>query len=239
MSKQGKFIVLEGTDGSGKTTQFDLLKKRFTKEKVKFKTADFPRYYESIWGQMVGEYLRGKYGELSRLDPHLSTLPYMIDQYTWSREVGKKWIENGMHILSNRYFTSNVHQISKLKTRARKNFRDWLWPAGYKHLGLLKPDIVIMLDVNPKIAKLLRKSRHGRTYLKGRKEDLAERDWKHQEAFHREYLYMVDNNHYWVKVSCVKNNALDLPEVIHERVWALVKRKIDNKLMQIDKSNVR
>ena len=127
--KKGKFIVIEGTDGSGKTTQFNLLKRRLKKEGVKLLVTDFPRYYESVWGKMVGEFLTGKYGKFDEVHPYLVVLPYMIDQYTWSRDFGKPWLEKGGVILSNRYFTSNVHQIAKMKTRAQKKYRNWLWPT--------------------------------------------------------------------------------------------------------------
>ncbi len=147
--KKGKFIVIEGTDGSGKATQLNLLYKRLRKIISKILLIDFPRYYVSVWGEMVGEFLVGKYGKFEEVDPHLMVLPYMIDQYTWSRDTGKPWIEKGGIILADRYFTSNVHQIAKLKTRAKKQYRDWLWPAGYNDLRIMRPDLVVFLDVPP------------------------------------------------------------------------------------------
>jgi dTMP kinase len=228
MVKKGKFIVIEGTDSSGKTTQFNLLRRKFEKNGISLLVADFPRYYESIWGEMVGEFLTGKYGDFDEVDPHIFVLPYMIDQYTWSRDVGKPWIEKGGVILSNRYFTSNVHQIAKFKTLARKKFRDWLWEAGYESLGLLKPDLVVFIDVPPKVAKKLIKKKSDRKYLRGRKKDLAERDWGHQEASYREYLLTVERNNNWKKVKCVSEGRLDLPIEIHNRVWKVVKKALYN-----------
>ena len=150
--KKGKFIVIEGTDGSGKATQLKLLYKRLRKIISKILLVDFPRYYDSVWGEMVGEFLVGKYGKFEEVDPHLMVLPYMIDQYTWSRNTGKPWIEKRGIILADRYFTSNVHQIAKLKTRAKKQYRDWLWPAGYDDLRIMRPDLVVFLDVPPDIS---------------------------------------------------------------------------------------
>lgn len=122
--KKGKFIVIEGTDGSGKKTQLDLLQKKLKKYYKKLLIIDFPRYYDSIWGKMVGEFLISKYGKFETIDPHLAALIYMIDQYTWSRDIGKPFIEKGGLILSNRYFTSNVHQVAKCKGIAQKKFRE-------------------------------------------------------------------------------------------------------------------
>lgn len=146
MKKRGKFIVLEGIDGSGKDTQFRLLQKRFKKEGYRFLLADFPRYYDSRWGELVGHFLAGEFGSLKGVSPYLAALPYMLDEYTWTRDIGIPWIEKGGLIISNRYFTSNVHQIAKLKTSSQKKYRDWLWTAGYKDLGILKPDLVIFVD---------------------------------------------------------------------------------------------
>lgn len=221
---KGKFIVIEGTDGSGKTTQFNLLQRKLKDENTKLLIADFPRYYESVWGRMVGEFLIGKYGKFNEVHPRLVVLPYMIDQYTWSRDVGKPWLEKGGVILSNRYFTSNVHQIAKLKTKAQKKYRDWLWPTGYDDLKLLKPDLVVFIDVPPKVAKKLNKKKDIRGYLKGKKQDLAERNWAHQEAAYREYLYTVKHNKNWVAIKCVTKGYIDPPIEIHERVWKEVSK---------------
>ena len=223
--KKGKFIVIEGTDGSGKATQLKLLHKRLKKNTDKILLANFPRYYDSVWGKMVGDFLVGKYGKFDEVDPHLTVLPYMIDQYTWSRDIGKPWIEKGGTILADRYFTSNVHQIARLKTRTKKEFRDWLWPAGYKGLKIMRPDLVVFLDVPPEITKKLNLQKTERLYLKGRKQDLAERNWEHQKLAHREYLRTVNDNSWWMKVLCTSHGKIDSIEIIHERVWEVISKK--------------
>lgn len=223
---KGKFIVIEGTDGSGKKTQMDLLQKRLKKHYNKVLIADFPRYYDSVWGKMVGEFLIGKYGKFEEVDPHLVVLPYMIDQYTWSRDVGKPYREKGGLILSNRYFTSNVHQIAKYKGIAQKNIREWIWPLGYEELGLMEPDLVVFLDVPPKISFNLNKKKSNRGYLKGRKVDSAEKNWKHQECSYKEYLRTVNAYNYWKRIKCVTGGKIDSPEIIHKKVWEVVSRKL-------------
>ena len=223
--KNGKFVVLEGTDGSGKATQAQLLKKRFNKEGIIIETVDFPRYYSSIWGKLVGEFLAGKFGKFTDLDPHMVALPYMLDEYTWSRDIGRPLIDKGINILSDRYFTSNVHQIAKLKTTAKKKYRDWLWNAGYNELKILKPDLVVFLNVNPMLAKKLIKKKKPRAYLKGRKTDIAERIGGHQEDAYREYLYTVKHNSNWVGVNCISGGAIDSTSNVHDRVWEVVKRE--------------
>ena len=75
--KKGKLIVIDGTDGSGKATQLGLLKKRFRQEGVSFRTLDFPRYYETAWGDFIGRYQMGEFGNPQRINPYLSFIPYM------------------------------------------------------------------------------------------------------------------------------------------------------------------
>src|SRR3990172_528872 len=222
---QGCFIVIEGTDGSGKTTQLKLLSKRFNLLNKKVLFADFPRYYRSPWGKLVGDFLSGKFGKFEQINPHLAVLTYMLDEYTWSREIGRPWVENGGIILSNRYFTSNVHQIAKLKTIARKKYRNWLWRMGYKELGILKPDLVVFLDVPWQIGRKLIEKKKARLYLKGRKKDLAENDMEHQKSAYKEYLYTVSHHREWLKIRCMSGGELDTPEVIHKRVWKLVDKR--------------
>lgn len=221
---QGRFIVIEGTDGSGKTTQLKLLSERFNLLNKKVLFADFPRYYRSPWGKLVGDFLSGKFGKFQDIDPHLAVLTYMLDEYTWSREIGRPWVANGGIILSNRYFTSNVHQIAKLKTIARKKYRNWLWRMGYKELGILKPDMVIFLDVPPQIGRKLIEKKKSRFYLKGKKKDLAEKDISHQKSAYKEYLYTVLHNKDWIRTKCITNGVIDKPEVIHRRIWEIVDR---------------
>jgi dTMP kinase len=229
MKKRGRFIVLEGIDGSGKNTQFRLLQKRLKKEGHSLLVADFPRYYDSKWGKLVGRFLAGEFGSLKSVNPYLAVLLYMLDEYTWTRETGTPWIEKGGLILSNRYFTSNVHQIAKLRTSAQKKYRDWLWPAGYKDLGILKPDLVIFVDTSPDVAKELVNFKEKRAYLKKQKKDIAEKNWNHQVAAYREYKRTVKANRWWVEVPGVKDSQKDYKKEIHENIWKIVSAKVLSK----------
>lgn len=224
--KRGRFIVIEGVDGSGKTTQFDLLSSRLKKVGKKVTTIDFPRYYDSIWGKMVGDFLKGEFGDFDATNPYLVLPLYMIDEYTWSRDIGRKILESGKNILSNRYFTSNCHQIAKLKGTDKIKFRKWIWSAGYKHLGMLEPDLVVFLDVKPEMTVILNKLKKNRKYLKGKVEDEAEKRLYHQQAAYKEYLKTAKDFKYWRVIKCIKGGKLDSPEVIHEKVWRLVSKVI-------------
>ena len=225
MKKEGRFIVIEGIDGSGKTKQFNLLKKKIESKKINLLNAEFPRYYTSPWGKLVGRFLTGEFGKLESVSPYLVVLPYMIDQYTWSRDIAKPWIKSGGWILTNRYFTSNAHQIAKLKTRARKKFREWIWPLGYKSLGILKPDLVIFIDTKPLVAKQLINSKNERSYLNGKRKDIAESNWSHQVSAYNEYKRCVKMYSWWISIPGVKNANDDFSKVIHQNVWMEVKKR--------------
>ena len=222
----GIFIVIEGIDGSGKATQTELLKNRLEKSGRKILVGDFPRYYTSEWCKLVGRFLTGEFGKLDEVNPHLAALPFMIDQYTWCRDIARPWLAAGGIILSNRYFTSNVHNIAKLKGRAKTKYRDWIWRMGYEELGILRPNLVLFLDVPPQISLKLNKAKSIRQYLKGKKQDIAERDREHQLAAYKSYLDEVHRNDWWVKIKCVSKGKLDSPEVIHQKVWKKVKSRL-------------
>lgn len=224
--KKGRFIVVEGIDGSGKSLQLELLKNHLKKQKVKFKVVDFPRYYTSVWGNLLGELLSGKHGDFLKTTPYLTILPYMIDEYVWGKDVGEKLLNKGYWIISNRYFTSNVHQVAKLNGVAKAKYREWSWAAGYKVLKILRPDLVIFLDLNAKTARKLNKKKEARAYLHGKKQDLAEKNFDHQIRTYKEYLRTVSRFKYWTKVACEPDGRLDSPDIIHERVWEKVETLI-------------
>ena len=107
--KKGKFIVIDGTDGSGKATQTKLLVKKLRKEKYKVKLADFPQYNKKSAG-LVEEYLSGKYGTEKNVGPYVASIFYACDRYDASFKI-RKWLKEGNIVISNRYVTANMgHQ---------------------------------------------------------------------------------------------------------------------------------
>lgn len=226
---KGKFIVIEGIDGSGKATHVRLLeqflRQKLGKNKVLF--VGFPRYYTSSWGKLVGDFLSGRFGELRSVSPYLAHLTYMLDEYTWSRDIGRPWLEKGGWVLADRYFTSNIHGIAKLKTRAKAEFRKWLWHMGWDELGIVKPDLVIFLDRAPADSMRLNRKKAGRKYLGRKKKDIAEKDRGHQEAAYREYLYESTRNKNWVSVSCKTDQPLGGDTIIiQKRVRAVIEKRL-------------
>jgi dTMP kinase len=83
----GKLIVIEGADGAGKATHTALLIEALLKQGYKVTTQDFPRYYTSVYGRLIGEALRGEHGDFLKMSPYLSSLPYALDRMSASKEM--------------------------------------------------------------------------------------------------------------------------------------------------------
>jgi dTMP kinase len=225
--KKGKFVVIEGTDGSGKRTQFELLIEYFKKEKMSFVEVDFPRYYDSPFGKLAGEYLKGEHGPFDKISGYMGVLPYMLDEYTWSRDIGRKVLEKGKWVISNRYFTANFgHQVAKQKGKGKKKLREWLWEVGFEQLGILKPDLVIFLAVDPQVCKELIKRKSKRGYLGEEESDEAEKSFRHQLEAYRAFLKMCEWKKEWVEVDCMQKGEILSPERVHKKIVETIKKRL-------------
>ncbi len=148
MSK-GKLIVLEGIDGSGKSSQYRHICARMEKDKIAYNHIVFPRY-EKDSSALIRMYLNGAFGEKpDDVNAYAASTFYAVDRYASYKEDWGRIYENGGLIISDRYTTSNaVHQGSKLSDDELPNFFSWLTDLEYNKMGLPKPDLVIYLDVD-------------------------------------------------------------------------------------------
>ena len=144
----GKLIVIEGTDGSGKSTQFKKLTDRLAAEGKIFQQLEFPQYSEPS-SALIKMYLGGEFGHNpSDVNAYAASAFYAVDRYASYKKVWGDWYENGGLVLSGRYTTSNaVHQASKEPEEKQADFLKWLYEFEYDKLGLPAPDLVIYLDV--------------------------------------------------------------------------------------------
>lgn len=215
--RKGKLIVIDGADGSGKTTQTNLLIKALKDQGQKVKSIDFPRYSSSFYGEVVGRYLRGEFGKPKKVNPYLASLAYALDRLT-ARKQMIEWLEKGNTVIANRYTTSSLaHQAARLPLKKRKKFLDWLYEMEYKKHKIPKEDLVIFLNVPVAIAQKL---------LKKKKKDLADEDIKHQKEALKMYLYLAKKFKHWEKIDCVNQEGkLKSRREVHAMVMRILKKR--------------
>ncbi|HPJ17252.1 MAG TPA: deoxynucleoside kinase [Candidatus Woesebacteria bacterium] len=218
--KKGRFVVIEGIDGSGKGTQTELLVEELRQRGLIVVTDDYPHYETSFWGGHVGRMLAKKFGNPMEISPYLTALPYMLDEADGSRRIISPALARGEIIVSNRYFTSNVHQIAKMPEEGREEFANWLWKAGYEELGIVRPDLVVVLLVDPPICRENIKKKAERRYTQGEVMDAAEEDFKHQMESAKQYRRMVANNpDWWTLIDCCCNGEMMAIEDINKLIF--------------------
>src|SRR5271167_3598031 len=144
MSVRGKFIVLEGIDGSGKRTQLELLARTFTERGIPFSQISFPDY-EGFFGKLVGQFLNGNFGSLEAVDPHFSALLYAGDRLEAKQRI-EAALAGGKTLLADRYIASNLaHQGARVPPEKREEFLKWLKQLEYETYALPAEDMVIYL----------------------------------------------------------------------------------------------
>ena len=215
----GKLIVFEGTDGSGKSTQFELLTKRLETEGAAFHRLRFPQYEEPS-SALIRMYLGGAFGEdPEAVNAYAASTFYAVDRYASYQRVWKDYYQGGGLVVSDRYTTSNaVHQGSKVQEGERAEFFRWLYDLEYDRMGLPRPDLVVLLDMPVELSEQLMRKREQRT---GTKADIHERDEEYLKKC-REVARQAAAYYGWRRVSCVKDGALRSIEEIHEEIYAIV-----------------
>ncbi|MEK7608714.1 MAG: thymidylate kinase [Patescibacteria group bacterium] len=223
MRKKGKFFVIEGTDGSGKTAQFRKLVERLKKDGRDVATFDFPQYDKES-SYFVREYLNGRYGTVKEVGPYKASLFYALDRFDVAPQL-KEWREKRMVIVSNRYVASNMgHQGAKIKSgKKRSEFFVWLHDLEHKVLGIPRPDLTVILHVPAKISQKLVDKKGKRKYIGGAKRDIHEADLSHLKQAESAYIEMAKAFPGEVRlIECVKNGKLLSIEDIHELLWGVV-----------------
>lgn len=224
----GKLIVIEGSDGSGKATQLKLLKEYLESKNVSVNTIDFPRYQESFYGDIIARFMRGEFGELKNIDPYLISVMYALDRAQAKDEM-EEWLSKGSIVLSNRYATSNLaHQAGRLPKEKKQEFVDWALKLEYTINKIPKEDIVIFLYVPYKVAKnlLANADRAKRSYTKGEKRDIVEQNEEYLLQAEKTYLWLVSQFPHWIQVNCVtENGELRTREDINLEIREILKEK--------------
>ena len=219
---RGKFIVFEGIDGSGKSTQTKLLADRLTKKGLQTTSLEFPQYGEKSAG-LVEEYLSGKYGNAKEVGPYAASIFYAVDRYDLSFQI-RELLKNGHIIVSDRYVASNMgHQGAKITVpRKRKEFFKWLYDIEYGIFQIPKPTISFILCVPATIAKKLCENKERR---KKKKSDIHEKDLAHLQNAEKAYIHASQIfPKDFLTVDCIENEHMLSPLAIHEKIWTKVQK---------------
>ncbi len=218
----GTFLVIEGTDGSGKTTQFKKLLDRLAKSGYDVETFDFPQYDDPS-SYFVKQYLNGEYGSSEAVGPYTGSLFYALDRFSASKAI-KKALSQGKIVLANRYTGSNMaHQGTKFDNAAeRRGYFIWLDNLEFEMLGIPRPDKSIVLRVPGEIAQSLVDKKEKRSYT-DKKRDIHEADLNHLNKSVEVYddlcqLFPKD----FMRVDCVRDNKLLDVELVHDLVWKII-----------------
>lgn len=219
---KGKIIVLEGLDGSGKTTQFEMLKDCFSD--CRFIT--FPNY-KSLSGEIIKKYLAGEFAETdAQHSAYSASSFYAVDRYISFKKDWSQDYNNGKTIISARYTTSNAfYQMTKTDKSLWKSYCDWLFDYEYKKLGIPEPDKMIFLDVPVEVSQgLLMKRYNGDE----NKKDIHESDVKYLEKCREAAFYAIENydTEKWNVVNCCENNAMRSVQSIHNEIAEIIKNFI-------------
>jgi len=231
--QKGKFIVFEGLDGSGKSTQTKLLAEYLQKKGLDVVKIDFPQHGDKSCG-LVDNYLNGKYGTAQEVGPYIASIFYACDRYDASFKI-KDWLQKGKVVIADRYLASNIgHQGGKIKDKEeRRKYIKWLYDLEYELFKIPKPDSIIILKTNPEISLKLsnkitdeEKKEKRRAYLKDDTiQDIHEKDKSHLkdtfDAFLQAAKEFPDD---FSIVECMEGERLLSPGAIHQKVIAVVEK---------------
>lgn len=219
---KGRFVVVEGSDASGKKTQVTLLLDKLEKQGVATGLLDFPTY-DTVFGELIGKYLRGEFGHLEDIPPEIPSMFYALDRLQYRDSIIKD-LEEGRFLVANRYCQSNwAYQGAKFQDpKTRKEFISWLQQLESR---MPQPDLVFYLNTPESVAHKLLENREDKGYLKGEKMDIHESDRSYQEAVTYVYLELARESDLWVVVDCAGNGEMRSTEDINQEMVGILENR--------------
>ena len=215
----GKLIVLEGLDGSGKSTQLSLLEQALKDRGFSFQTVSFPEYSLPSC-EPVKMYLSGEFGtKPGDVNPFAASILYTVDRFASLKKHWGEFYQNGGIILAGRYTTSNaIHQTSKLPEIDWIDYLDWLQELEYERVGIPKPAQVIYLNVPVEASQKLLSYRYAGDESK---KDIHERDVSYLLRCHKAADFAADRFG-WERVECYTNGTMRSRESIAAEILEMV-----------------
>jgi dTMP kinase len=216
------FIVLEGLDGAGKSTQIAKLRDMFRARGVESEYLHFPRFDAPVYGELIARFLRGDLGSVESVNPYLVALLYAGDRAAAAATI-RGWLSDGKVVIVDRYVYSNIgYQCAKLpRGEARNMLKDWILHTEYEEFAIPRPDLSLFLDVPFAFTeKKLSETREGddRAYLQGGK-DIHEASLDLQRSVREVYIDSAEQGDDIKVVDCsTAEGAMASPEEIFERI---------------------
>lgn len=224
------FIVLEGVDGSGKSTQIANLQRLFAEQGIPTEYLHFPRFDAPYFGDLIARFLRGELGSVEQVDPYIVAMLYAGDRRD-AAEMIRGWIAEGRVVICDRYVYSNIgYQCAKVAEKEeRERLREWILSLEYDYFKIPRPDVSLFLDVPFAFTerKLLQEQREGddRAYLHGKK-DIHEQSMDLQRQVRQVYIDAAQYDEAMHVVDCSHEGEMASPEEIFGRIKAIVEKYI-------------
>jgi dTMP kinase len=225
MSTRGKFIALEGIDGSGKGTQLEMLARAFESRGIAFNRVSFPQY-TGFFGKLVAKFLNGEFGPLEEVDPHFAAMLYAGDRWE-ARPALETDLDSGRAVFADRYIASNLaHQGARVPREQRPEFLAWLKQLEYRVYALPAEDLVLYLRVPAEEAQRLVGEKAKRDYTKLQR-DLLESNLHHLQAASEVYDELAKQSN-WVAIECfdAATHALRAPRDIHQEILTAIEARL-------------
>ena len=236
---KGLFLVIEGTDGSGKTTQFKRLVERLEREGYDIATFDFPRYDQPS-SYFIRQYLNGAYGTADEVGPYTASLFFALDRYEAAPQI-QAALSEGKIVLANRFTGSNMaHQGTKFQNAdERRGYFIWLDNLEFQMLGIPRPDLNVVLRVPAEIAQQMVDRKDARSYT-DKKRDIHEADLKHLQRSVDVYddlckLFPKD----FSGIDCIRNGKLIGIDDIHTLLWEKIQPLLPNPTKKHGKATMK
>ncbi len=217
-----KFVVIEGIDGSGKSTQIGLLRSHLDFKRISYRYLHFPRTDSPFFGELISMFLRGDLGELQSVNPYLIALIYAGDRHD-AKDLINGWLKEGHLVVVDRYVSSNIaFQCAKIReSEDQEKLKRWILNLEFEYYNIPRPDVELFLDVpfsfTEKKLKIARKG-EDRRYLNGQA-DIHEQNLEFQKDVRKIYLELAEEYPGFCRIDCSdRKNGILSPADIFEKI---------------------